>query len=322
MSALAEFHFLRPAWLLLMPLALGVWWLLRQRHDQLRGWRELVAPQLLPHLLVNAREAQRQIQPVKLLLWFWLLGIVALAGPSWQREPSPFAAEQSVLVVILKMTPSMQAGDVQPSRMIRAVDKIQRLLALRPDTRVALIAYAGTAHRVMPFTRDHGLLVEFAGELDPGVMPRPGDDLVAAIALGSSLIRKEAHPGTMLVLADSVDVLQAPELEDAAEQYGAAELWAIAAGPEVIPVPGSPPAPPLDEETMRTAARALGGSLEVISLDDSDIEAIDSRLARHMAELAGQEGERWRDAGYFLLPLLLVLGLFWFRKGWVVRWSD
>ena len=129
MNALAEFHFLRPAWLALLPLALGIWWLMRRQHDQLRDWRELVAPRLLTHLLVDARESGRRLQPVTLLLWFWLLGILALSGPAWQREPSPFAAEQSVLVVLLKTTPSMQAGDVQPSRMIRAVDKIQSLLA-------------------------------------------------------------------------------------------------------------------------------------------------------------------------------------------------
>ena len=322
MSALAEFHFLRPAWLALLPLALGIWWLIRRRHDALQGWRELVAPRLLPHLLVDARESGRKLQPVTLLLWFWLLGILALAGPAWQREASPFAAEQSVLVVILKTTPSMQAGDVQPSRMVRAVDKIQSLLALRPDTRAALIAYAGSAHRVLPFTRDHALLVDFAAELSPEIMPRPGDDLVAAITLGQQLIEKSERPGTMLVLADSVEPLQLPELEAARAEYGAVELWGIAAGPEVIPVPGSPPAPPLDEAIMRSAAKALGGSLELISLDDGDVEAVEGRLSRHMTELAGQEGERWRDAGYYLLPLLLVLGLFWFRKGWVVRWSD
>jgi len=322
MSALSQFHFLRPEWLWLLLPALLIWWLLYRRHDRVRGWRKSVAPHLLSYLLVNAEQAQQRFKPVSVLGWLWLLGITALAGPSWQREVSPFAEEQSVLVVVLKMTPDMLAGDVQPSRLVRAVDKIDRLLALRPDTRTALIAYAGTAHRVMPFTRDHALIVEFAGALMPDVMPRPGEDLAQALALGRSLIAENGRPGTLVVLADSVDPAQLPELQAARTGGPGAELWAIAAGVEVVPLPGSPTAPALDEANMRAAARAMGGQLEVISVDDGDVRAINRRLTQQLVDVSDQQGARWRDAGYYFLPLLVLLGLFWFRQGWVVRWAD
>jgi Ca-activated chloride channel family protein len=322
MNALSQFYFIRSEWLWLLPLAALIWWQMRRQRDTLGGWRKSIAPQLLPHLLVNAEQADHRFSPVGLLGLIWLLGIIALAGPSWQREVSPFAEEQAVLVIILKMTPSMEAGDIQPSRLLRAVDKIERLLARRQDTRTALIAYAGSAHRVMPFTRDHALIVDFARELSPGVMPRAGEELLEAITLGEKLIQNSAHPGTMLVLADSVDAGQIPALQKARAGHSATELWAVAAGEEVIPLPGTPSAPALDKANMQAVADALGGSLEIISVDQSDVEAIDRRIGRHLADISQADGERWRDAGYYLLPLLVLLGLFWFRKGWVIRWGD
>jgi len=321
MNTLSQFHFLRPEWLWLLPLAILIWRQMHRHYDTLRGWREIIAPQLLPHLLVNVEQAGHRVKPVGLLGLIWLLGIVALAGPSWQREVSPFVEEQAVLVVILKMTPSMEAGDIQPSRLVRAVDKISRLLARRPDTRTALIAYAGSAHRVMPFTRDHSLIIDFARELEPAVMPRAGEELLEAIMLGEKLIRENTRPGTMLVLADAVDPGQIPALEESRADHAAIELWAIAAGEEVIPLPGSPPAPSLDEPNMQDAADALGGRLQIISVDQSDVDAVDRRIGRHLEDISQADGERWRDAGYYFLPLLVLLGLFWFRKGWVIRWD-
>jgi Ca-activated chloride channel family protein len=322
MNALSQFHFIRPEWLWVFPLAALIWWRMRRQRDALRGWRKTIAPQLLPYLLVNSEQADQALKPVGLLGMLWLLGIVALAGPSWQREASPFAEEQAVLVVIIKLTPSMQASDIQPNRLVRAVDKIDRLLAQRPDTRTALIAYAGSAHRVIPFTRDHALIVDFARELSPAVMPRVGEELLEAVQLGEKLIQDNAHPGTILVLADSVDPGQILSLKENQANRSAVELWAIAASEEVIPLPGSPPAPALDEANMQAAADAFGGSLEIISVDHSDVEAINRRIGRHLADISQAEGERWRDAGYYFLPLMVFLGLFWFRKGWVIRWAD
>ena len=79
--------------------------------------------------------------------------------------------------------------------------------------------------------------------------------------------------------------------------------------------PGSPPAPYLDEGAMRGAARAGGGSYVAVTPDDSDLRQLAARIERSIASAPAQEGERWKDAGYYLLwPLLFVFLLFW-RKG-------
>ena len=58
-NALSQFHFIRPEiWLLLLPAALVAWSVLR-RQDSLQGWKAIIAPELLEHL-VDREEEQRE----------------------------------------------------------------------------------------------------------------------------------------------------------------------------------------------------------------------------------------------------------------------
>jgi hypothetical protein len=96
-------------------------------------------------------------------------------------------------------------------------------------------------------------------------------------------------------------------------------LLAMAAGDEVIPPSDSPPAPALDEPAMRSAARAAGGTMTLVSIDDTDVLALSSNIRNSFANAPLQQGSRWRDEGYYLLPLLAVLMLTFFRPGGAVR---
>ena len=55
------------------------------------------------------------------------------------------------------------------------------------------------------------------------------------------------------------------------------------------------------------------------TVDDADIKALSRRLATAAAPPAAPgEGERWQDAGYWLTPLMALLVMGWFRRGWVL----
>ena len=313
------FHFLRPAWLLmLVPAGLLVWSIWR-RQDPMRGWKAVIAPELLEHLAISPRERRSRMRPVFLLGAIWLFGILAMAGPSWEKEATPFTEDQSALFVILKVTPDMLAQDIQPSRLIRAQQKITDLLDLLPGTSTGLIAYAGSAHLVMPLTTDPDIIGYFASELVPDVMPVPGDEPLKAVELARQRLHDSGLPGSIVLITDSVDASFSSGL---AEKTNAGSpdvfILAIAAGPEVVPPPGSPPAPALDEKILQQAARSGGGSLVVVTPDDSDVNDLSRLIERSFASAPPQEGERWKDEGYYLLVLLSLLVLGFFRKGGAV----
>jgi Ca-activated chloride channel family protein len=296
---------------LLLPAALLIWALARHCDPQ-RQWRQIIAPHLLNALLIMG-EQRRRWGPVHLLAAVWLLGIIALAGPAWRHEPSPFTEDQAALVIALKVTPSMQTQDVQPSRLQRAVHKIHDLLASRAGARTALIAYAGSAHLVMPLTRDAEIINSFATELQPELIPRPGDDPVLALALAEKQLMDAQQAGSVLFITDGITPAEATRMAQRRPEGPAPMVILGTVGLNV----DSP-----ERRELERTAEILSVHLEFLTPDGRDVASLTGKIERSMSSVADAEGgERWRDEGYWLVPLLCALALLWFRPGWVVTWA-
>ena len=319
LTSLDQFHFMRPAWLLLLVPAGFLVWSVYKRSDSLRAWKRVISPHLLEHLLIREGGEESRWRPVYMLGFAWLIGILALAGPSWQMQASPFSEDKSTLFIIVKVTPDMLAGDIQPSRLQRSVIKIHDLLELKSDVRTGLIAYAGSAHLVMPLTSDAGVINSFAEALEPDIMPKSGDEPAEAIALANQRLKEAAVPGSIILITDRIDASQMAELETIYQQRAFdVNILAMAAGPEVIPPPGSYPAPPLDMSSLREAARIMGGTVTEVTADKRDVESLSANIERSISRAPMQEGQQWKDNGYYLLVLLALVLLNFFRRGGAV----
>lgn len=297
------FHFLRPLWLLALPVAGMLGFVLLRMTDPLQAWRDVIDPNLLDALLVRS-DRGRRLHPAHLVCLGWLACIVALAGPAWRREPAPFAEDTAALVVVVEVTETMTAKDVQPSRLERAAQKIGELLALRPDADVALFAYAGSAHRVMPLTRDASVIGYFARALAPEIMPAKGDATADAIAQANAELGRLDRAGSIVLISDGV----APDQVAAVRESDSVPINVLAMG-----------APPPDLSSLERIARATGGSVVSVSPDERDVERLAGEAERRIGRTAGDEaGAAWKDEGYWLLPLLAGVVLLWGRRGWSV----
>jgi Ca-activated chloride channel family protein len=309
---IGDFHFLRPHWLwLLLPVVLIVIANLRQQ-DQRGRWLRAISPALLDALLISHSGNSRG-RPVIVFAVTSVLAIFALAGPSWQREASPFTEDLGALVIALKVTPSMASDDLQPSRAERAAHKIGDLLELRAGARTALVAYAGSAHLVMPLTRDAEVIISFSSELSPELMPEEGNDVASALDLARRLLQESGQPGSILLITDDLDPAEMSRLK-AARDTGAAPPVVLAAVDEERS--------PGDADRLRDAAAALGSELEFVMPHDRDVRAVNGRLEHNLTAASDPDSaERWRDAGYLLTPLIALLSLAWFRQGWFLSWE-
>lgn len=303
---MADFHFLRPFWLLSILPALALWWWIWRGQDRVASWRQFMDPRLLEHLIVGERR-HRRLRPIHVLLAIWVLSAVALAGPTWHRELSPFADDEAGLVVLLKASGTMKATDVQPSRLERAKHKLRDLLKRRKGSSTGLIVYSGSAHLVMPLTRDDRIINAMVEDLTPELMPADGDALVQALELAGKVLEKAGVPGSALVIADTVAPLQVKALSEVEIELPV-QFLALQS-----------PSAPLDNGLQR-AATALNASVVKLTVDQTDVERVARRAQSELKAAAGAYGgERWHDAGYAILPLIALCALMWSRKGWVVR---
>jgi len=294
------FHFIRPGWLLLAPLAIGLWWLWQRRADPLRGWRGQIEPELLD-ALTTGKEALKS-GPARWILAAWLVAIIAIAGPTWRLEPSPFADDATPLIILLKADLSMDTPDPAPSRLERAKLKISDLAEARKGQPLGLIAYAGSAHLVLPPTRDTAIVARMAAEISPGIMPVAGDRLDLALREAARVLGEGSQGGGIVVIADSIDT-EASLLDPLKKELGLPVHFLAINAPKSS-----------QDATLRAAAKDLGADVAALDVEGQDIAAIVRRASGAPLAKAGAQGERWQEAGYWLVPLVALVLLSSFRK--------
>lgn len=338
----AELHLLRPLWLLaLLPLAV-VWLLLARRRVEDRVWRSLVDPHLLPHLLEAPSGSSHRL-PWVLLGLGWLLVVLALAGPVWQRLPAPVFTLDAKRVILLDISPSMNAADVPPSRLARARFEVLDLLRASREGQVALVAYGPEPFVVAPLTGDAATIAEQVPRLASDLIPVPGLRRVdrALEAAGGLLAAAGGGPGQVVLISDGVAGGGPSEGLDQARALAAARglaeaghrLSVLAVGTaEGAPVPGasggfasgeggSIPLSRLDRQGLQALARAGGGRVLDLDAGDKDTRALLIDAPASGPEVLAQEGltaDQWREEGPWLLLALLPLAALAFRRGWLL----
>ncbi len=338
MELISQFHFLRPLWLLmLLPCFLLVLFLLKQQRTQ-GNWTKIIAPELLPWLLEG--DNKKPVRwPLMLVFSGWVVTCLAMAGPTWIKQPVPISKNQQPLVVAVDLSFNMFAADLSPNRLTRARFKLQDLFNLRSEGLSALVAYAGSAHTVAPLTDDNRTLNNLVKALSPDVMPVQGvlpNEMkpVDAIRLAKELITQGSNePGDILLVTGSISEAQAEQITDLLKD-SPLRLSILGTGTEQgapIPLPkggylkdkqGAIVVPQLDQDRLLALARANGGRYQTMTLADTDLKALVPATSNKQLfserESADQTLDQWYDAGYWLVWLLLPVALFGFRRGWLM----
>lgn len=318
MGAFSQLHLLRPHWLwalLALPL-IALWW--RARRRRASAWRDAVDPHLLPHLL-EAGQDKRTRYGVWLAMLAGVLAVFALAGPSWRQTEQALWQSRAPLVIALDLSSAVLATDLPPTRLAQARAKIATLLRERDGGQVGLVAYAGDAFTVAPLTDDAANVALFLDALNPDVMPVDGQRGDRAIAWSTRLLRRAGFErGDILLLTDHSDArTRAAAAEAAADGYRVSALGlGSTTGAAIRRSDGSIVGVKLEPATLRDLAGAGAGTYAAMSGDDEDLRALGvlEPKATNATAAKGSKGRTWQDEGYWLLPPLLLLALFAFRR--------
>ncbi len=332
-TLLADLHWLRPAWLLLLPALPLLLWLRRGGAAGAGAWREHCDPALLAYL-GDPGVSRRSRWPLALLLLGWLLGVLALAGPAWERAELPVYRDPTSRVFVLDLSHSMDATDLVPSRLARARFKLTDLLTRAAGSRVGLVVFAGDAFALAPLTDDVNTLLNLVPALETALMPVQGSRAERGIERATELLRGGgARHGDIILITDGVSADTARRASDArAAGYRVSVLAVGTRGGAPIPEPdggflkdaaGRIVIPAVDSARLIAVANAGGGRFATLSIDDSDIDrllarAVSDPLRDEAGETWRTAGQRWRDGGPWLLLALLPLAALAFRRGWLL----
>lgn len=329
---IANFHFLRPLWLLaLIPAVIFITALWRV-NSVVTAWDRAIDKSLLPFLLDRSKNASQRT-PLLLLFFAWVLSSIALAGPVWEQLPQPVQKREDSLVIVMDLSLSMFAPDHQPNRLDLAKRKLRDILALREEGQTALIVYAGDAHTVTPLTDDVVTISALVPSLSPNIMPLFGSDPMSGIALAIGLLDDVgATNGKILLMTDGISGFDQELLIAEQMQETNYELLIMGIGTEegapirtndgsfLTDANGATVIPRLNRNVLQSLANRVGGRYHDIQLADSDLEfLLTQNPLMEEPELSDVEEQFdvWYETGPWLLLLVLPLVALSFRRGWL-----
>lgn len=329
----STFHFAEPWWLLglLVPFLVWLWQRLTVARTKQGRIDRYADPELLPHLL-NYSEPGAAARRRRLTRWslIWLLLILAMAGPRWDFAETELFRPGSDLVILLDLSRSMEVADVMPSRLGRARQEIEDLLAINPTLRVGLIAFASVAHVVAPITEDREALRRVLPEIGTDLVRLQGSRLSSALDRAERLLLGQGEDNTHAILLISDGDFVEPGLEEQVRSLSSKgiQLHALGVGTTKgarVPGPngawirdarGKLARSALNEPQLRALANAGGGIYRMADYRDDDVRAvIDRLLTQAPMEAVGDRNVRiWREHFFWLSGAALLLLIPWFRK--------
>ena len=325
MNDFETLHFIRPAWLYLLPLAVLLPWAWNRSRRPAGDWSRVCDPHLLRWLSVEQTDTSKRRGGPLLAALALLIVLLALAGPSWQKLPDTSFSARDARVIAVDLSLSMLAQDIRPDRLTRARYRLADLLAMTEEGQVGLVSYAGDAYVVSPLTSDMNTIANLLPALRPDIIPVAGSRADHALDMAASLFERSGlRRGEVLLVTDSADSRDAAKARELRDR-GIITSVLAAGTPDGAPIPsgggfvsdraGNVVIARMDRSTLESVADAGGGQFTELTAtspaDDLWLEQDGSEFTRRDDAL----GERWKDAGPWLVLLLLPLGLAGFRRG-------
>jgi Ca-activated chloride channel homolog len=325
-------HWQEPIWLIMLPMTLVIGLLCFKKHTTKNDWQKICDPHLLKHLLIGSSHPKQQ-WPWILLAIAWLLTIVALAGPSWQKKTIPIYQHKQAYIILFDTSDAMLSDDLKPSRLIRARYKVSDILDYLKDAQVGVLAFAGESYAIAPITDDAHTIKHLINKLSPEIMPVPGYQLDIALEQAQHMLQQSnINNGKIIVLTagpvskNAINIarkIHHNKIDISVLALGSEEGAPIQSitGKYLKDQHGNILMSQRDTRGLQELATAGGGHYANFSNDDHDIHLLFATQATSLLHTqpsaASNQIIAWKNQGYlFLYPLLLIVALC-FRRGWL-----
>ena len=214
--------------LLLVPLCIvvylaGLW--LQRRNQKALGERKMLLALMPGHSAFRAH-----IKFGVLMLALSAL-VLALARPQLGLKQQTETANGIEAVVMVDVSNSMMARDIQPTRLDRAKLLVATLVEKMKNDKIALGVFAGEAYPQLPITSDYASAQIFIDALSTNMVTLQGTNLAAAINLGcKSFTAKKDVGKALIIITDGEDHEEGAEEAAKAAAKAGVNIYVIGVG--------------------------------------------------------------------------------------------
>ncbi len=287
--------------------------------------RKKIGDQKLVSLLINNFSSKKFTVKFILILIAAALGIVAVMNPR-KAGPSDNNTRKGIdLAIVLDVSKSMLAADLQPNRLERAKQFIGKLMNEMPDDRIALVLFAGKAYLQMPLTVDHGAAQLFVSSASPDAVPQQGTVISEALNMSAKAFNSaDKRFKAVVLISDGEDhnedaVKTAKDLSEEGIMIntigiGSAEGSSIIdplTGEEKKDLNGTTVISKLNEAPLQEIATATNGIYIRLESSDAAVASLKQQLAQIESKAFGDVSQMnfntyymWLAAGMFILLIM------------------
>jgi Ca-activated chloride channel family protein len=305
-----------------IPLFIGLFFLLL-------SWKQKVVKRIGDKKLVQQliSNFSRKLFTVKFILLLLALaaGVIAIMNLRKPANGEGIGRKGIDVVVVLDVSKSMLATDIQPSRLERAKQFISKLMSTMPNDRIGLVLFAGKAYMQMPLTTDHGAAQMFVSSAGPDAVPQQGTVISDALKMSAKAFNPaDRRYKAVVLISDGED--HDPDALKTAKELAAQGMMINTVGigsPEgayiVDPATGenkrdetgNPIISKLNEEELKALAENtngvyvhLQGSDEAVDIVKKNLSQIETRALGDVS-LMNFKTYYWWFAGAMLLFLVI-----------------
>jgi len=131
------------------------------------------------------------------------LGVLAVMDLRKPGGEDSFQREGIDVVVVLDVSKSMLATDLEPSRLEKAKQFISKLIDKMPNDRIGLIWFAGKSYLQMPLSLDHAAAKMYVSTVSTESVPQQGTLINEALEMAiKAFDPREARYKTIVLITD------------------------------------------------------------------------------------------------------------------------
>jgi len=129
--------------------------------------------------------------------------VLALTRPVIEQEPIKSQQMLSDVVIAVDLSYSMQADDIQPTRLKRAKEILKELIKSEQKSRYGILGFTTNAIVLSPMTEDSELLEHLFNSLDEKLIITKGSSVMPALKLARKMSKSKDL--SVVILSDGAD---------------------------------------------------------------------------------------------------------------------